>query len=331
MIEACAASGVTEGRPEGRFRGCEGAPHFLFRKAKARTLAEVTSELDALRQAARITGLGHYLWDVVEHRCLFCSEEHAEIHGMSVDDYLETSSTLDGLSHPDDLPIVQEAFRNLQAGDAFELEYRIITPGGELRYIREIGHPIKDDDGTVVREIGTSQDITRQKLREITLSDAERAINTSIEALPFGFASYGPDDRLEYFNSEYKRLLPHSAYLLKPGMHIEDLMRRSSRLICSACGYDDEEEYVRARLATTRDRTLDWTYKQSCGRWVSNTKTPKDDGGFVSILRDITNQKLQERQLAQDQSMKAVGLLTGGISHDFNNLLSVAAGSLELL
>lgn len=288
-------------------------------------------ELDSLRQAAKIAGLGHYLWDVVADKCLFCSEEHADIHGMSVADYIARSSTLQGLSHPDDLPHVQEAFRNLRAGEPFELEYRIITPDGELRYIREIGHPVFDEEGTVVREVGTSQNITDQKLREITLQEAEAAIYTSIEALPFGFASYGPDDRLEFFNSEYKRLLPFSASLLKPGMHIEDLMRRSAHIIAPACGYEDVEEYVQARLSSTRQTQTDWTYQQSNGRWVCNTKTLKADGGFLSILRDITDQKMQERQLAQDQSMKAVGLLTGGISHDFNNLLSVAAGSLELL
>ena len=111
-----------------------------------------------------------------------------------------------------------------------------------------------------MREIGTSQDITRQKLREITLSEAEQAIYASIEALPFGFASYGPDDHLQYFNSEYRRLLPFSAGLLRPSMHIEDLMRRSAHIVGPACGYEDAEEYVRDRLSSTREKSLHWTY-----------------------------------------------------------------------
>src|SRR5207244_4593182 len=46
---------------------------------------------------------------------------------------------------------------------------------------------------------------------------------------------------------------------------------------------------------------------------------------------DITERKALEMQLLQAQKMEAVGLLAGGVAHDFNNVLTAIAGYAELL
>lgn len=48
-------------------------------------------------------------------------------------------------------------------------------------------------------------------------------------------------------------------------------------------------------------------------------------------VRDITQRKQTEAQLRQAHKMQAIGQITGEISHDFNNLLAVIIGNLELL
>lgn len=53
--------------------------------------------------------------------------------------------------------------------------------------------------------------------------------------------------------------------------------------------------------------------------------------GMVLLLEDITRRKVLEQHARHAQKMEALGQLTDGITHDFNNLLGVVIGNLDLL
>lgn len=53
--------------------------------------------------------------------------------------------------------------------------------------------------------------------------------------------------------------------------------------------------------------------------------------GTVIIFRDMTKEQALQNQLLQSQKMEAVGLLAGGVAHDFNNMLGGIMSASELL
>ena len=57
---------------------------------------------------------------------------------------------------------------------------------------------------------------------------------------------------------------------------------------------------------------------------------PDGSIGKLAIFRDMTEQKKLEAQLQQAQKMEAIGILSGGVAHDFNNILTIIIGNAGL-
>jgi two-component system NtrC family sensor kinase len=67
---------------------------------------------------------------------------------------------------------------------------------------------------------------------------------------------------------------------------------------------------------------------------ISGGAFRRQDGSFSHfevVVEDITERRSLEAQFRQAQKMEAVGLLAGGISHDYNNLLGIILGNADLL
>jgi PAS domain S-box-containing protein len=89
-------------------------------------------------------------------------------------------------------------------------------------------------------------------------------------------------------------------------------------------------------LASARPQRFDWQCKAKDGRlfWAEMSIHFAAIGGrdvVIASVRDMTERQTVEAQLRQAQKMEAIGNLTGGMAHDFNNMLGVVVGNLDLV
>jgi PAS domain S-box-containing protein len=88
--------------------------------------------------------------------------------------------------HPEDLPRVQEELARCvrEQRHENEIDFRIVRPSGEIRWVTNRGVMTYDASGKLVRIIGTSIDITERKQAEASLKESEERFATFMTNSP---------------------------------------------------------------------------------------------------------------------------------------------------
>jgi PAS domain S-box-containing protein len=128
------------------------------------------------------------------------------------------------------------------------------------------------------------------------------------------------------------RVSPSAEAIL--GYHPDELIGESAIKLLHPEDLENTRNEMRlARRARSR-RNFDCRYVHKDGRivtlaWVGVWSEPEQQHFFIG--RDMTERIKLEQQLSQAQRMEAIGQLTGGVAHDFNNILTVIIGMTEVL
>jgi PAS domain S-box-containing protein len=131
---------------------------------RKRAEKELQRTHDTLLQAQKIAHLGSFEF-VAATRVTVWSEEEYRIYGL---DPAKPSPTYDEMLarhiHPDDVALLHESFtKAMQSVAIYELEHRIVRPEGSVRWVYDLAHPYFDEQGELVRYVGTTLDITERK------------------------------------------------------------------------------------------------------------------------------------------------------------------------
>ncbi|MEM7520486.1 MAG: ATP-binding protein [Pseudomonadota bacterium] len=139
--------------------------------------ARNASNEEQLRQAVRISGIGHFRWNLATGVCEYCSDQHAAHFGLTAERFMAlTRGSRPTLSfvHPDDHETVLTAISKIDQGTAMFFEFRAVRPDGEVRFLRQINEPVFDGRGRQTGVVGSSIDLTDLREAEARVRQSQR-------------------------------------------------------------------------------------------------------------------------------------------------------------
>jgi PAS domain S-box-containing protein len=120
-----------------------------------------------LAEAQRLSHTGSWARDAATDDFKYSSEEFYRVLGFDPRDGQPRYQTFLRRIHPDDQARAREIIEKARREKAeYELDYRLIHPGGEVRDIHVIAHPVLGPTGELVEFVGTVMDITERKRAE---------------------------------------------------------------------------------------------------------------------------------------------------------------------
>ena len=220
----------------------------------------------------------------------------------------------------------------------FEAEGWRIRKDGTRFWANAILDPIIDPSGELLGFAKITRDITAKREQETALFESEQRFRMLIQSVR-DYAIYMLDEtgHVTNWNSGAELIKGYTADEIV-GQHFsrfyteEDRARGEPQFALETALR--EGKYEREALRVRKDGS---TF------WASVVLDPifDDEGkhvGFAKVTRDITDRKNAELELEeartslfQSQKLQALGELTGGLAHDFNNLMTVVAGSADFL
>jgi PAS domain S-box-containing protein len=109
-------------------------------------------------------------------RLLYISPAYEKIWGRSRESLYADPRSYADAAVIEDQPLLTLARKRNRTGEISDIEYRIISPDGTMRWIRDHSYPVFNASGELERVVGTARDITDSKLADLALASTNRAL-----------------------------------------------------------------------------------------------------------------------------------------------------------
>lgn len=167
-----------------------------------RKLAEAALQQSKQRLDGILSSLEDVVWSISADtfETLYLNPAALKVYGYSVSEFFENSNLWFEVIHPEDQQRVYATIEALFLNDKQELEYRIVRPDGQVRWLLNRSHLTYNTSGQPIRIDGIATDITKRKLLEEKL--VHDAFYDALTGLPNRILFL---DRLEQAIAQSKR------------------------------------------------------------------------------------------------------------------------------
>jgi PAS domain S-box-containing protein len=233
---------------------------------------------------------------------------------------------IDIIVPPDRRAEVDEILKRVAAGEKLEqYETLGLCKDGRTADVSLSISPIRSANGEIIGASKTARDIGESKR-------AERALHQEIEERRRIFETSQDLILVTDTKGSFVQVSPSAKTII--GYEPAEMIGRSATEFIYPDDLENTRNEMRAARRGHQMRNFETRYVHKDGRpvtltWMGTWSEPVRRHFFIG--RDLTEKQASEAQIRQVQKMDAIGQLTGGVAHDFNNILTVITGTIGIL